>query len=277
MVSYQRARQLETGKPVLGVGVTAAIATSRERMGADRCHIAIQSSGSTLSIDLPLDKADSRPVQENLCADTILQAMAASLGHPSKFPVHAVISTCDASIEWQQLLAGTTDKSSTKSYNVVFPGAFNPLHDGHRAMMKTACDEFGAGALEISITNVDKPPIDFLTMQERNTDEYDVVFTDAPTFIEKSALFPGAVFVVGLDTIVRIDEQKYYASGEARDDALDMMAGRGIRFLVFGRRVKNEFKTLSDVSLSSALEAMSIEVSEQSFREDVSSTEIRLR
>ncbi len=275
MVGYQRASRYNTDQPHFGLGATAAIATNRERKGHDRCHVAVQSATTSMSVDLILDKATDRAAQEQRCTDVILQSMAAMLNQTSQFPDDAIVSSCHAPVQWQGLLAGTQDTSSADQYDVIFPGAFNPLHDGHRAMMENACQQFGTGALEISISNVDKPPIDFLTMEERNTDEFDVVFTNAPTFVQKSRLFPGAVFVVGLDTVVRIDDPKYYASGEERDDALDAMAGRGIRFLVFGRRVGDAFKTLSDVSLSSALQAMCIEVDEDAFRADISSTELR--
>jgi hypothetical protein len=131
--------------------------------------------------------------------------------------------------------------------------------------------------LELSIRNVDKPPLDFLTMSERCTDEFDLVFSNAPTFVKKSAIFPDSVFVVGLDTIVRIDEPRYYGSETARNKALATMAGRGARFLVFGRQTGENFNTLADVSLSKTLKDMCTAVTEDQFRHDISSAEIRSR
>ena len=114
-------------------------------------------------------------------------------------------------------------------------------------------------------------------MSERCTDEFNLVFSNAPTFVEKSAIFPDSVFVVGLDTIVRIDEPRYYGSETARDKALATLAGRGARFLVFGRHTGKRFNTLEDVSLSKTLKDMCTAVTEDQFRHDISSSEIRSR
>ena len=162
---------------------------------------------------------------------------------------------------------------STKTHQ-----AFNPIHDGHRGMINSAREMLGQDVtLELSIRNVDKPPLDFLTMSERCTDEYELVFSNAPTFAEKSAIFPDTAFIVGLDTIVRIDEPRYYGSETVRNQALATMAARGVRFLVFGRQTGDSFNTLTDVSLSKTLEDMCSAVTEDQFRHDISSTEIRSR
>ena len=65
-------------------------------------------------------------------------------------------------------------------------------------------------AYELSITNVDKPPLDFIEIAKR-TDalrELDkqatVLLTAAPTIRQKAALFAGRTFVVGADTIVLV-------------------------------------------------------------------------
>ncbi len=103
---------------------------------------------------------------------------------------------------------------------VVFPGAFHPLHEGHLAMARLAAQRLQAPvAWEISITNVDKPPLDFHEMRRRSA-QFAAVdkgapamplwFTRAPTFVAKSSIFPGATFVVGADTIDRIAHPRYY-------------------------------------------------------------------
>src|SRR5207245_1087635 len=122
---------------------------------------------------------------------------------------------------------------------IVFPGAFDPRHDGHRRMARLAAERLGLTVEhEISILNVDKPPLDFIEMQrrlEQFTDDERLWYTRAATFVEKAALFPGCTFVVGADTIARIAEAKYYGhDGQARDRAIAAIAAAGCRFLVFG-------------------------------------------
>src|SRR5262249_2078633 len=100
--------------------------------------------------------------------------------------------------------------------------------------------------------------------------------TRAATFVDKARAFPGVTFVVGLDTIRRIGEPRYYGSSpQVRDRAIDDLTEAGCRFLVFGRREGDRFLKISDAALPPALAKLCAEVPEQRFRVDLSSTELR--
>ena len=102
--------------------------------------------------------------------------------------------------------------------------------------------------------------------------------TRLPTFEEKSRAFPGVTFVVGTDTLRRIAESRYYGSDAAAcRRALERIAERGCRFLVFGRDPGEGFVALGDLALPEPLPSICREVTAEQFREDVSSTEIRKR
>ncbi len=278
MVAYERACMYGSDQPLVGIGCTAAIATNRTRRGADRCHIAVQSEQSTMTFDLALEKSLSRAQQEKLCADLVLYAIASGLHHKMPEPHEQVVTQKLLAPEpWRDLLNGVIHHTGTTDYQVVFPGAFNPLHDGHRRMIEIARQRIpGKFALELSIENVDKPPLDYLTLGERRNDEYEIVFTRAPTFQQKSVIFPGATFVVGLDTIVRIDDPKYYdGSLDKRNQAIADIRNNGNRFLVFGRLGDQHFMTLEDVSLSDSLQQICDGVTADEFRMDISSTKLR--
>src|ERR1700730_15761894 len=88
---------------------------------------------------------------------------------------------------------------------------------------------------EISIENVDKPPLDFIEMDTRARQFASgeaLWLTRAPLYVQKAELFPGATFVVGADTIERIGQPRYYENPSSMEAALDQFTGRRRRFLV---------------------------------------------
>lgn len=162
---------------------------------------------------------------------------------------------------------------------IVFPGAFNPFHDGHRQMASIGANLLSAPVeYEISIINVDKQPLSDDEVQRRVKqfrDEQAVWITRAATFVEKARLFPKSTFIVGADTIERIADSKYYCDVASRDSAIDEIADADCRFLVFGRQVATTFVTLSTINLPESLAKICSDVPESEFRSDVSSTSIR--
>ena len=132
------------------------------------------------------------------------------------------------------------------------------------------------GAFELSVRNIDKPLLDYIEIQRRLARfEQPVWLTRLPTFVEKANRFPGASFVVGIDTLVRIANPRYYGGSAELDRALAALADRKVRFLVFGRTLKGTFQGLAQVELPPALRQMCVAVSEAEFRADISSTALR--
>lgn len=287
MAAFQRASTLEKEQPVFGLGCTAALATTRERRGDDRCYIAIQSSRSSSEVSVKFDKdGRTRSEEERLCTFLLLDFMARTLGFDHKAtdqlrPTDEFTSKeTVANISWQSLLSGESKSTLLDDPpELVFPGAFNPLHAGHLEMIRYAEEITGKTAtLEISVFNVDKPPLDFIEMQSRQDSlhAHPLIFTNAPTFIEKCRIFQGATFIVGADTVFRIANEKYYNNSiDQRDSALNEMRKSGTKFMVFGRHSDAKFIGLENLNLPDALTDMCFEVPEQDFRMDISSSEIR--
>ena len=162
----------------------------------------------------------------------------------------------------------------------VLPGSFNPLHDAHRAMMQFATRSTGrAGFFELSVTNVDKPSLTKTQLRERLAESFApaaLLLTRLPTFEAKSDAFAGAVFVVGGDTIRRINDLKYYSHQESEfRRAIARIKANGIRFLVFGRNVNRQFLDEKSLSLQPELLDLCDFVTRSDFEMDVSSTGLR--
>ena len=92
----------------------------------------------------------------------------------------------------------------------------------------------------------------------------------------KSELFPGASFVIGVDTAMRILDPKYY-DGQEVDmlDALNKINKQSCRFLVAGRRNQGQFCTIEDVNVPYVFKDMFQQIPEDVFRLDISSTQLR--
>jgi nicotinic acid mononucleotide adenylyltransferase len=178
---------------------------------------------------------------------------------------------------WQRYQA---DQPALRVPAVVFPGAFDPLHTGHRRMAEIAAAIARRDVeFEISVENVDKIALDAeesLRRVEQFPDEQTVWLTRAATFMQKARWFPGATFVVGADTIARIAHPRYYAGDEAsRDAAIDHIRTCGCSFLVFGRLDAERFRTLSGLHLPDRLLRLCTGVPAEQFRMDISSTQLR--
>jgi nicotinic acid mononucleotide adenylyltransferase len=298
------ARLVPAGTDLVGLGATAALVSDRPRRGEHRFHIAFVNAAGIAHCTCVMAKGRrDRAAEEDLVSHAIVLwlARACGIGAPSPQSLldadeHCAetVVTAGAAVDGiDQLLAGELDRvtvqpdgqmllSASQSV-VLFPGSFNPLHEGHVLLARVA-EELRQQplAFEISVTNVDKPPLASETVKHRLAQfawKSPVELTRAPTFVEKSRLFSRTTFVIGADTAERLVAPKYYGDDEVQMHvALEEIASSGGTFLVAVRiDAAGRVRALNDIPVPPRYADLFSEIPEHRFRLDISSSEIRTR
>lgn len=180
---------------------------------------------------------------------------------------------------------GACEPAQDLSGTAIFPGAFDPIHDGHRQLREAAAEFLGCPVcFELSVQNVDKAELHVREVERRlgQISSAPVLLTNAALFVDKASLFPEAWFVVGFDTAIRILDARYYRHDvRQRDQGLQQLQEAGVRFLVAGRvasaSISGEFQTGEQLQVDADFRGMFVELPESCFRVDISSTVLRAR
>ena len=295
--AHLRARaQLEDDSPPVGLACAATIATDRPKRGDHRAFVSAWDEQSTATWSLTFHKGlRDRAGEEEIVSLLIVQALSEFSGLDPEVDLGL---TAGDTLEvertvrpepLEQLLTGEarwvmrhpngTMHVEGEAPGVLLPGSFNPIHIGHREMLAKGTERAGkSGAYELSVTNVDKPPLEkseILRRLDQFGAEDTVVLTRAETFQKKAALLPGRTFVLGWDTAVRLVAPRYYGGEAQMMTALaEMMAG-GASFIVAGRAEDGRFRALADVAVPGGFAPMFSGLEEGEFRRDISSTDLR--
>jgi hypothetical protein len=292
------------GTDLVGLGATAALVSDRPRKGEHRFHVAFANATGIAHCTCVMAKGRrDRAAEEDLVSRAIVLWLARACGIAAPSPrslldadehfAETVVAAGAAVDAIDQLLAGELDRVTVQPDGqvmlsapqpfVLFPGSFNPLHEGHVLLARVA-EELRQQplAFEISVTNVDKPPLAGETVRNRLAQfawKSPVELTRAPTFLDKSRLFPSATFVIGADTAERLVAPKYYGDDEGRmHDALEEIANSGGSFLVAVRiDAAGRVRALNDIPVPRRYADLFTEIPEHRFRFDTSSSEIRAR
>jgi hypothetical protein len=296
--SYERARWLEPARAVAGIGCTASLRSDRPKRGEHRFHLAIQTLQKTTAYSLTLTKeAREREGEENVLDLVLLNAMAEAFGLGERVEVpllsgeETIVDSRPREDALADFLTGRTPalciepdgqiRVDAPRPAVVVSGSFNPLHTGHVSLAEAASRRIGASvAFEFSLINADKGA---LVVEEvfRRLPQFNwrkaLWLTRAPNFEAKSALFPGAVFVVGADTAARIVQTRFYDNSETKMfEALNAIRTRGCRFLVAGRvNAEGAFFGLDDLKIPDGQRDLFSAIPADEFRSDLSSTQLR--
>ncbi|WP_440953244.1 hypothetical protein [Methanococcoides sp. FTZ1] len=296
MAAYRRALSLKENddrihsQNLIGVAASCKLSTgTAEREGREHeIYVGIQSFDRTVVRMLRLTTGRSREEEEHISACMIIDSIAKECGWNREMLTDRlldrgeIIEDMEATVprEIAEMLArpdsimkntdlmpdvvelelregGVADRPE-----VIFSGSFNPCHQNHIIMARQAYQKLGKKVhFEISITNVDKPPIDLISLQERldSLREYgdrdflgNIYLTVAPLFIQKVKLFENATFIIGADTANRLFKTRYYRNEEDMRNMLAEFREKNIHFLVFRRKevglnIEQEISDLCEV------------------------------
>lgn len=296
--AYHEARRLASpADATFGLASTATIATDRTKRGDHRVATAVRDAFGILTYALTLEKdARDRAGEEEIVSLLLLRAAADACGVLAR-PELPLTSNEELEVDFHpsELVAalehgdrdlvvvrsdGSIVSPIARRRRVVLSGAFNPLHRGHLELAEAAAAHTGLPALfELPMVNAEKAPIGALEVRRRAQQfagRGQIALTRAPLFVEKAALLPDSVFVVGMDTAERLLEPRFYGnSADAMRQALGEVRAHRCRFLVAGRTEDGAFRTLEHAAVPSGFEDLFEALPEDEFRHDVSSTEIR--
>ena len=298
--AFVRARRF-TGveEGIVGVGVTAALATSRSRSGEDRAYIALRLPQEYRLFDLHFEKgAADRLAQEEGLSRFALAVLAEACGGGAISPPLPDYVKCSrhtlslqdplgllvtGDIELVEFgLDGVWASEVERGSRLLFPGSFNPLHEGHERLAVAAGRLSGRRpSLELSVENVDKPSLQRVDIEGRLAamrGRFSVIMTRAPTFLQKARLFSGCHFAIGYDTATRLLQGKYYEGGErGMVAALEEFRSREHCFWVAGRLQEGKYLALADIDVPAGFAALFAAIPEEDFRVDISSSKLRSR
>jgi nicotinamide mononucleotide (NMN) deamidase PncC len=298
--AQQRAGALaHPGARSIGLGATASLASDRPKKGDHRFHIAVASASGVDLVSVVLAKGQRERAEEE---DVVARAIVLSLARACAVPAptvetllgpddRCIVGSRPTSSPIDHLLTGKLARvtvqpdgriaQSAMAPAALLPGSFNPLHQGHMGLARAAEEIIGGPVhFELSVVNVDKPPLTAEEVRRRLSQfawRATIELTRAPTFLEKSRLFPGTTFVIGADTAERLVAPRYYSDSDMRmRAALEEMSKRGCHFLVAARLdPARQLRSLADAGIPSRFADMFAAIPESRFRVDVSSTDLR--
>ena len=249
MAAYMRAyTAVDVGQMPMGLAMTASVATSEMHRGDHRVCMAVMTPNRcyTATVLLPkrqgmLARVDDGVLTDCMAATLIQHALGTvpaafyrgtSLGFSGDIETDGASGLRIRPIEMpaEQLERlffrlpvfhrdGRRTSKLVDGERILFPGAFDPVHEGHVGITHALHDQIVTGEITwtIEAKTVHKEATSVQTLLQRASrifqNDYPVqtlLFTNGlPLFVDKARHFPGAGFVVGADTLQRMLDPKW--------------------------------------------------------------------
>lgn len=313
--AHRRATELvlrDGGDPatVIGLSLTAAVATDRPKKGDHQCFIAVRTATGMATVSAVFEKGRrTRDEEGALCDILAVNALLASAGL-EEVPCDYAGMACDEvwttdedgdNLYRPRLVPGplaplsethgnvfafplfqpdgkrASSEDIDPSRHILFHGSFDPLHFGHELMALQAERMTGKEVVcAITATHPDKGRLgerELLRRAEQFRFRRSVLFMDSGAlYVDKARMFPGVGMLIGADVALGILNPKYYGSPSKCMEALEELREHRARFYVVGREIAGKFVTLDDLPIPSHARDLFLPVSG---RWDVRSRDLR--
>jgi hypothetical protein len=261
--AYMKAYKFGGKKPV-GVGLTASVASEKIHRGDHRIFVCIMTDNRVWLTHKLLDKKSGRSAREDDgkasndlglhgLVDTLDERDFTSTGE--RFPDYHDVTTLakerffahpffdiDGRRHSTLLTAFRANRLS------LYPGAFNPPHEGHFGIATSMFQSYGKRVIfEVTAEPPHKEPLTVQQLLQRAKllQKHDRFFTrHEPYYIDKARSFPGVGLVLGADAMVRLLDPKW---GHDHIKMFQEFHDLGTTLFVVGRDINGKFVSRDDI------------------------------